>query len=85
MYCLIFHPKTVKSMNKLPLFMRQKVVEQINKLISNPFNKELNIKKLSNTDCGYRLRVGDIRVLYEVYQKTKKIYIHGIGFRGQIY
>ena len=33
----------------------------------------------------YKLREGDYRIIYEVLRKEKKIVIHAIGHRSQIY
>ena len=43
------------------------------------------IKALSGTDNAYRLRVGDYRVIYEVYHDILLVSVVNIGNRGQIY
>ena len=42
-----------------------------------------DIKKLQGIDNGYRLRVGDLRVLFSI--KDDRIYIDNIIPRGQAY
>lgn len=84
MYRLFFHPRTEKQLRKLPGSLQKKIIEKIEKLAANPFGK-FDIKKLAQTKQSYRLRLGQLRVIYEMDQKQKSIYIHEIGFRGQIY
>ncbi len=51
-------------------------------LESNPFPS--GCKKLKNRD-GYRIRVGDYRVLYFADPKLKRIVIGSIGHRRDVY
>jgi len=51
-------------------------------LENNPFPS--GCKKLKNRD-GFRIRVGDYRVLYLADAKLKKIVIGGIGHRREVY
>jgi len=45
-----------------------------------------NIKKLSGELKGsYRLRTGDMRIIYSVDEEQNIVYIEVIGFRGDIY
>lgn len=85
MYELRYHPRTVKQARRLPNIEKEKVITEIKKLTKDPYGASLNIKKLVNTRRSYRLRVGDIRVIYEIDQKSQTVYIQEIGYRGQIY
>ena len=51
-------------------------------LENNPF--PTGCKKLKNRD-GFRIRVGDYRVLYFADTKAKKIVIGAIGHRREVY
>ena len=51
-------------------------------LENNPF--PTGSKKLKNRD-GYRIRVGDYRVLYLADPKLKRIVIGSIGHRREVY
>lgn len=45
-----------------------------------------NIKQLSGDLQGsYRLRVGDIRIVYSVADAVKIVFIEVVGFRGDVY
>jgi mRNA interferase RelE/StbE len=50
-----------------------------------PFT-ELDIKKMKGDWAGYyRLRIGDIRVIFSVDEKTGNIDVYRIGSRGDVY
>jgi mRNA-degrading endonuclease RelE of RelBE toxin-antitoxin system len=48
--------------------------------------EELDIKKLKGTLTGFsRIRVGKIRVIFQIRKETSEIYIYDINYRGNIY
>ncbi|MDE6989458.1 MAG: type II toxin-antitoxin system RelE/ParE family toxin [Lachnospiraceae bacterium] len=57
--------------------MKKRLRESIEKI---PFG---DIKKLQGIENGYRLRVGDLRILFSIEDDT--IYIDNIIPRGQAY
>ncbi len=78
----IDHPKRFeKQMRVLPEFMQRKVAAVIEQLAQFP--KVQQIKKLSNG--GYRIRVGDYRVLFDVDEGKGLILVYGVGHRRDIY
>jgi mRNA interferase RelE/StbE len=40
--------------------------------------------KLTNRE-GYRVRIGDLRIIYEIQQKALAIKVIKIGYRGDVY
>jgi len=44
-----------------------------------------DIKRISGQDHSFRLRIGDLRVLYEVDVQTEVIYVTAIFTRGKGY
>lgn len=77
MFQIVYSKKAVKFLKKQDVPTRRRLVTAIEKL---PL--EGDIKKLQGVD-GYRLRVGDFRVLFDVNGII--IDIIEIGNRGQIY
>ena len=77
MFQIIYSKKAVKFLKKQDVPTRRRLVAAIEKL---PL--EGDIKKLQGVD-GYRLHVGDFRVLFDVNGII--IDIIEIGNRGQIY
>ena len=48
--------------------------------------EELDIKKLKGELKGFsRIRVGQMRVIFEIGKETDEIFIYEINFRGNIY
>lgn len=62
--------------------MQVRISKAILALENNPFPS--GCKKLKNRD-GFRIRVGDYRVLYFADTKLKQIVIGSIGHRREIY
>ena len=48
--------------------------------------EELDIKKLKGDLSGFsRIRVGKIRVIFQIRKETNEIFIYDINYRGNIY
>lgn len=77
MFQIIYSKKAAKFLKKQDVPTRKRLVTAISKL-----PQEGDIKKLQGAD-GYRLRVGDFRVIFDVNGII--IDIIEIGNRGQIY
>ena len=69
--------KSVKYINSADKLTKKRLKEAIEKI---PLG---DIKKLQGVEDGYRLRVGDLRVLFSM--ENNKIYIDNIIPRGQAY
>jgi mRNA interferase RelE/StbE len=61
---------------------RQRIFEELDKLLLDP--TQVNFKKLKGRD-GYRLRVGNYRVLIQVQREKHLFLVTNIGSRGDIY
>lgn len=72
-----YSKKAIKYINALDRSTKQRLKKAIEKV---PFG---NIKKLQGIEEGYRLRVGDLRVLFSM--EDDNIYIDNIIPRGQAY
>ena len=72
-----YSKKAVKYINSVDRQTKKRLKEAIEKI---PFG---DIKKLQGIEEGYRLRVGDLRVLFSM--ENDKIYIDNIIPRGQAY
>ena len=71
-----------KELSRLPTHMQTRIARAILSLESDPFPH--GCKKLKNRD-GYRIRVGDYRVLYFADGKAKQIVVGVIGHRREVY
>jgi mRNA interferase RelE/StbE len=83
-YKVFFTSKSDKELSKLASIDIDKVLLKISQLTS-PFETNLDIKKLVNYPDYYRLRIGQIRVIFEVDKLKKEVWIRKIGYRGGVY
>ncbi len=71
-----------KELERLPAQIQIRISKAILSLEENPFPH--GCKKLKNRD-GFRIRVGDYRVLYFADTKVKQIVVGVIGHRREVY
>ena len=79
---LYLSTKADRQLRKIPAKMYQFIIEHIEVLGDNPFL--VSAKKLIQRE-GWRLRVGDYRVLYTVERKKKEITILSVAHRKEVY
>jgi mRNA-degrading endonuclease RelE of RelBE toxin-antitoxin system len=61
----------VDDLDCIPGIAKRKIIASIQKISRDPFSPSPNIKKLKGFKPPiYRIRSGDFRVLYRVYDKT---------------
>ena len=78
--------KAQKSLFKMPIHYQKRVKELINTLGSDAIPAEFyDIQKLQGREDEYRIRIGDIRVLYAVLWDEEQIEIYDITWRGKAY
>ncbi len=71
-----------KFIAKLDTKTKEKIAQKTKALVKDPFNQR-DIKKISGSKNFYRLRVGDIRVIYKITKDQVKII--DVDYRGNIY
>ncbi|MDB9493895.1 type II toxin-antitoxin system RelE/ParE family toxin [Spirulina subsalsa CS-330] len=71
-----------KSLSKLPQDEYERIKETIQLLATTP--RPNGSRKLTGRE-GWRLRVGDYRVIYEIDDPQKTITVLSIGHRCEIY
>ncbi|MBI3008868.1 MAG: type II toxin-antitoxin system RelE/ParE family toxin [Candidatus Omnitrophica bacterium] len=59
------------------------IVEKIDALAEN--SRPIGCKKLKDSQQSYRIRIGDYRVVYHIYDKEKEILIDYIRHRKDAY
>lgn len=74
--------KADKQLANLPQKMHDLMIAKIKTLAHNPFL--LNSKKLTNRQ-GWRIRIGDYRILYAVDNKKKELTILSVAHRKDVY
>jgi mRNA interferase RelE/StbE len=71
-----------KNLKKLDKQTLQRLITKIESLKENPF--PAGVKKLITND-GYRIRVGDYRIVYDVFEDLILVKILKVGHRKDIY
>lgn len=72
-----------KELQKLPRAMITRVVAAVSDLSNDPFPH--GVKKLVGSEFSYRIRVGDYRVVYEVFENRLIIEIVRVRHRKDVY
>lgn len=84
MYKNFYSLDSKEDLNRLEDKKRKQIILKI-KQLSFPFVGSLNIKKLTGLDNFYRIRIGKIRVIFQINHEIKGIIIRKIGYRKDIY
>jgi len=82
-YRIEWRSSTRKDFRKIAPQIVSRIVRAVTALASNP--RPDGCKKLSGSECAYRIRIGDYRVIYEVYDDVLIVEVVRIGHRKDIY
>ena len=83
-YTVKFTNEGLKRLNKLDGKVARKIVEKIE--ILSDFRSLNTIKKMDGRlRNNYRMRVGDVRVIFDVDEENKIVWVVDMGFRGGVY
>jgi mRNA interferase RelE/StbE len=83
-YKIIFTKEAQKSLLRLPKNTGLLVRQKLEQLAIDPYAPNMNAKKLQN-HAGYRLRIGDWRVIYDIQNNELIILVLKIAQRGDVY
>lgn len=82
MKTIAYSKSAIKTLRKLPANEAARIRGKVEQYATDPASQANNVKKLQGRD-GYRLRVGDWRVIFD--EDGNVIAILEIGPRGGIY
>ena len=80
-YEIIFTDTSRKQFKKLEKNIQERIIKALERIRIRP---EVHVKKLVG-DPGYRLRVGEHRVIIDIYKDNLIILVIKIGHRKNIY
>jgi mRNA interferase RelE/StbE len=83
-YKITYTTQAAKSLLKMPRNTANLIREKMAQIANNPFASIPNAKKLQDRP-GYRLWVGDWRVIYEINKDEVVIIVMKIAPRGEVY
>jgi len=73
----------VRAIERLDLDARTRIRQAIRTLVTVP--RPVGCVKLSDSADGYRIRVGDYRILYEMRDRELVIIVVKVGHRRDVY
>jgi len=83
MYKITFSKDADKVLRRMPRNKALNIAKKIKQLAKNP-GKMQNVKKLTDHP-GFRLRVGNWRIVYTINDKELLIHVIKIKPRGEVY
>lgn len=82
-YTVIIERSAVRDLKRLPPSIRCRVDAHIRGLAREP--RPQGVEKLSGSECSYRIRVGDYRILYEIHDDILHVLVVKIAHRREVY
>jgi mRNA interferase RelE/StbE len=81
-YQVTIKRSAIKALEKINDPDYTKIKSAISDLVNNP--RPQGYKKLKGRD-GYRIRVGDYRIIYDIFDNTLTVDVINLGHRKDIY
>lgn len=81
-YKISIKPTALKDLDSLPDKEVKKIAKRLLQLKENP--RPIGVQKLSS-DEGYRIRIGNYRILFEVNDESQIIFVYRIKHRKDVY
>lgn len=73
----------LKQLKKLPSELQERIQTKIDDLATEP--RPNGVKKLKGKENAYRIRVGDYRVIYDIFDDILVVNVVDVGHRRNIY
>ena len=80
-YSIVFAPKSRKDLKKLSADVRNRILKKLQEI---SFSPHLFVETLEEKE-GWKLRVGDYRIILDLFDKEKVILVNRAGHRKDIY
>lgn len=82
-YQIIIKPTAEKSMDKIPLPDRRRIVDAIEELRSDP--RPAGVVKLVGDENLWRIKIGNYRVVYEIHDDRLVVFVLRASHRKDVY
>ena len=84
-YRLEYASSVEKELRKIPKKDQSRIAKALDLLMQDPYGEILQIKKLKGSDRAFRIRVGDYRILYEIYREHLLVLVIAVRARKDAY
>jgi mRNA interferase RelE/StbE len=84
MWSVTYTTDAIKALSRMDRVIAKRVRSRILALAQNPMAPNNNVKKLTGVE-GYRLRVGDWRVVYALKRQVLTVIVIGVGHRSEVH
>ena len=84
MWDIVYHKSALRVLARMPRNVARRIRDRIEQVAQHPYAPDNNVAKLQGRD-GYRLRVGDWRVIYDLHNEQMIILVLDIDPRRSIY
>ena len=86
MFAIKIKRQALKTLARIDRNQKQKIKPVLLLLKDDPLPfKKTDVRKLKGCDNTYRIRIGNIRIVYEILWNDKTILIHYAGLRKKAY
>ena len=84
MYRILFTKQADRALRKMSRSTARLIREKLDQLATDPYVRHPNVTRLQGRP-GFRLRVGDWRVIYELEDDRLMVLVLKIAPRGEVY
>jgi len=83
-WTVVYKKAALRALERMPRDQRQLITAKVGLLAEVPHGDQPNVRKLVG-EPGFRLRVGDWRIVYVLEDNRMTIVVIKIGSRGSVY
>jgi mRNA interferase RelE/StbE len=84
MWSVTYTADAIRSLSRMDPAIAKRIRSKVLTLAGDPNAANNNVKKLVGVE-GYRLRVGDWRVIYTLKHRTMTVVVVRVGHRSEVY
>jgi mRNA interferase RelE/StbE len=82
-YRIFYKPSADRELQRLPVDVQRRIVKAVHRLADNP--RPAGCIKLKGSERTWRIRIGDYRVIYEIYDDRLVVYVIEVVDRKDAY
>ena len=84
MWSVTYTPDALRTLRLMDPVIAKRIRSKMLALARDPKAQNNNVKKLTGVE-GYRLRIGDWRVIYVLHQQMVTVIVISVGHRSEVY